>query len=195
MQKRLLIASLCNLISCCVLAATGINLDTSRMNTDHFVLSFDAGLGLLGTEYQAGASYGWSSNIVGIRYLRTDQLTFELALAGTPNPGYPRPIESIWSIDAYIGKKYISRDIAISLTAGIGILGGIQRGKIIGQEEGSSYTQYERLVSTTYEVPFEGRLSYVPWDYAECGISYLYSFNPKKDYKSIFFSFKFLLPL
>ena len=165
-----------------------------------FWLNGGAGFGLLGFTYDGGAYYQNEKTIVGLRYLRTDQISLELW--SEQDIGIPRPLESVWEIDAFVGKKFFDRGFTISLITGINISGGIQRGNLIKlhgwdntNDTYSSYDEYQHLTRIALGLPIEVRLAYTPWQYYDLGISYIININSRKSLTGFLVSFRILLPV
>jgi hypothetical protein len=175
--------------------AVGSEKDSLATRNPHFGMTVNGGFGILGVEYDGGLYYEYASTVVGIRYLKTHAITVELRFEGTTTKGLARPIESIWAIDAYVGKKFYSRNFAVSFWAGAGMLAGIQRGELLTAPVDPQFEEHKRLDQRTYEVPLEARFSYTPWEYYDLGVSYMVSLNPRKTYSGVLVSLRVLFPI
>jgi len=153
-----------------------------------------AGMGLLGVTWDANLLYQSENNLIAIRYLTSREARFEIAFAG--NPGFSRPLESTWEIDALVGKKVADRSLTASIMGGLSVIGGTLRGKFLSPPDLlSSYNEYQHLDQTVVGVPIEGRLAFTPIENFDLGVSAILNLNSKRTLKGFYLSFRLLCPL
>ena len=175
------------------------NRDTTTSQVAPMIrLHAGAGFGVLGFTYDIGTFYQDVHTIVGIRYLRSHNIDINYGLGG--ESVMDRPLESIWEIDSYIGKKFFDRGFTISALGGVCVLGGIQRGKpiytartIIPTDQ-PGYNEYQPLNKLAIGIPIETRVGFTPWQYYDLGISYFININSRKTFNGLFVSFRILIP-
>ena len=158
-----------------------------------------AGFGVLGFTYDVGTFYQNERTIFGIRYLRSHNIDINSGLFG--ESVNDRPLESIWEIDSYVGKKFFDRGFTFSIQGGVCVLGGIQRGKpipktppVIPIDQFNGYNEHESLKQLAIGVPIEVRLGFTPWQYYDFGISYYININSRKIFNGFLVSFRILVP-
>ena len=164
-------------------------------------LHVGAGFGILGFEDDAGIFYQNANTFVGIRYLRSHEMDFRFDPLGGSASGGDRPLESVWEIDTYVGQKFLDRDFTLSILAGVCVLGGVQRGKLI-RASGFEFApgqydfkdEYQYLDNVALGIPVEARLGYTPWQYYDFGISYFVDINSRKTFSGLLISFRVLIP-
>jgi hypothetical protein len=91
-------------------------------------------------------SFVYKANIFTIRYLSSDEFRF--------NPGggpYDNPSLTILEKGLLYGRAYRKGYLLLSISAGIGYISGINRGRKIAEH------QYEQVNISTYGIPFEAK--------------------------------------
>jgi hypothetical protein len=135
-----------------------------------------------GISLGAGFSMSKESHLFSIRYVFIE----ELNLFG------PLPAETIWDIGLLYGKfKQSSLGIA-SISGGLGLLGGVKRGKYL---RGSNWlfgpAHYESLKFTTIGFPLEGQIFWTPFDHFGIGINGFCNLNAKNSFAGGLFCIRF----
>ena len=181
------------LIGSSLVYATGQDTSTAKYSKT-LLVGAGAGMGLLGVTWDANLLYQNENNLIAMRYLTSREVNFEIAFAG--NPGFSRPLESTWEMDALIGKKVSDKSLTASIMGGLSVIGGTIRGKFLSPPDLlSSYNEYEHLNQTTFGIPIEGRLAFTPLENFDLGVSAILNLNSKKTLKGFYLSFRLLCPL
>lgn len=120
-------------------------------STDHFSGWFSMGLGncYFGPTGYYSFSFAYNENIFTIRYLTADEFRF--------NPGganYDNPPLNIKEKGILYGRSYRKESLFLSISAGIGIISGIDRGKKIREKI------YEPINISIYGIPFEAKFRF-----------------------------------
>jgi hypothetical protein len=158
------------------------------------VINAGVGAGFYNLFYDFGAKYKKNNSIYGLRYFTSREVVYELAFAG--NPGFNRPLENIWEVDAFIGKEYYDKGFTASFLTGLSIVGGTIRGKLLHEYDSySPYNEYEYLDNTVIGIPLEARISYSTLQYIDIGVSGFININQKGIIKSLTLSVQFMLPM
>ena len=155
-----------------------------------------AGFGLLGAGYDLSFFYQNTHDLLGVKYLRNHEIVAEFTLDAPEEVRFSRPIESIWELDLVAGKTVTDRGFTASITAGVSVIGGTVRGKLLSAPTYSStYYEYEHLNQTTLGIPVEARLAFTPEKHFDLGVSGFLNLNSKKTLKGFLLSFRLLCPI
>jgi hypothetical protein len=109
-------------------------------------ISLGIGKCYLGLTSYYSFSFAYNANILTVRYLRADEVRFNLG-----GYDFDDPPMSIKEKGILYGRSYRKKYLVLSLSGGIGFIDGIDRGKKIREKE------YEKVNISTYGVPFEAK--------------------------------------
>ena len=148
-------------------------------------LDVSGGFGLFGIVYDLAVEYQSETMLYGVRSLGSNEITFELAGLSTES----RPLESVWEVDAYLGKHFSFPGFRLSGLVGLSITGGIQRGDLVSSINFLGVrNQYESLEGTVIGVPIQGQVRIMPDDHFGISISYLININSRKTFRGFIFA-------
>jgi hypothetical protein len=88
-------------------------------------------------------SYGNKSNLFTLRYLTADEFKFNI------EGHYDEPAQRLREVGFLYGRPYRKQALVLSLSAGLGYVKAVDRGKMI------SFNDYERVDISTLCLPFE----------------------------------------
>ena len=185
-MKHTLIPIVFLLITSLGLADETYNIHQSKL-TNSFSVDCGFGLGLLGYECDAGLTYRIDATFYGLRYLTSGDIKgLEIGPFGGVITHFKRPLESIWEIDAYVGRIAFDRGFNARALVGLCLTGGTLRGNFISND--GSYDHYASLQETVIGISTQGQLTYIPLDYVGVSLSYFANFNSKKIFRGFIFS-------
>jgi photosystem II stability/assembly factor-like uncharacterized protein len=114
-------------------------------------------------------SYSYKNNIFTMRYLKADEFRFNV------EGHYDQPALSCKEFGILYGRSYRKNNIILSLSAGVGYIKGIDRGKHI------EYKEYEKVDISTFGMPFEAGFRF-EFGFFGIGGSWYGNLNSKKSF-------------
>lgn len=132
-------------------------------------ISLGIGRSYFGPTLESSVSFAYKKNIFTIRYLKADEFRF--------NPGgadYDEPPLSFKEISMLFGRDYREKFVVLSLSAGIGYLRGIDRGRLI------EYNNYEKINIASLGFSFEIKFRIEITDNIGIGGGWFGNLNSKK---------------
>jgi len=110
----------------------------------------------------------------------------------------PSPPETAWEIGALYGGMVASSLGFASLSAGVSLVGGVRRGRVLFERGGAwsfeSFTDYEEVTFHTVGFPLDARLVWTPTPYFGVGLKGFANLNSEDPYLGVLLCFGALLP-
>jgi len=146
--------------------------DISRDSSAQFFW-VNGGLGASSFGVSPGVSVSYQSrkSLVSVRYVYNE----EFQILG------PSPSETVWDVGVLYGRSAkVSYGLA-SISGGIGVVGGVRRGKYLGSS-GWFSSNYEKLTFLTVGIPVESQLFWTPLSFFGIGIYGFANLNTEKSF-------------
>jgi hypothetical protein len=138
--------------------------------------SVKGGLGVNSFGVSPGVSFSYQSekNLISVRYVYNIEFQPIVGLS---------PDETVWDAGVLYGRiAKVSYGLA-SISGGIGVVGGVRRGKYLSSSGGWFGTSYyEKLTFLTVGIPVEGQLFWTPLDFWGIGFYGFANLNKEKSF-------------
>jgi len=154
-------------------AAERGTLDSSKK--DLFWVNVGLGIGSSGGAAGANFSYHFGSTLVSLRYVYGEEIRgmFE----------GPSPLESVWDLGLLYGVSEKASYGVVSVSAGVGLVGGVRRGRYLGSSGWwFSHDTYEKVSFSTLGVPMEGQLFWTPSSHLGVGVYAFANLNRERSF-------------
>jgi hypothetical protein len=144
--------------------------NTTIYNKDIFLMKLGIGKSFAGPTFGFGLNYGKNKNLFSIRYLKGDEFRFNV------EGHYDSPALEIIEVGILYGRYYRDKNVLISLSGGISIVNGVERGKLISGKE------YETIEISTFGLPIEAQFIMSFSNYFGVGVSVFANVNNQKSF-------------
>ncbi len=143
--------------------------DTKNTAVDHKAYWATLGIGTsrFGPCVFISLCYADRSNLLTLRYLTADEFRFSV------EGNYDEPAQRLREVDFLYGRSYRNQALVLSLSAGVGYVSAVDRGKLI------AYKDYERVNISTLALPFEATFRF-EFGFLGFGGSWYGNINPKR---------------
>jgi hypothetical protein len=111
-------------------------------------ITIGIGGGYFGPTFYSGISYVANNNIIVLRYIKGDEFQFNV------EGNIYKPSLKIKEYGILYGRTFHKDILELSLSAGVGYVDGIDRGRLI------QYKDYEESKISTIGIPFEARFRF-----------------------------------
>ncbi len=155
------------------------DLKAQNFDRDHKYFRVEGGIGP-GTADMMSADVNLScrlkeDKIISLRYITGEQSLGKYFLFSNIHPH-----EKVWDIGLLFGKATKGRIVQVSAAGGIGLVGGLKRGKFISTHPGwfGGWREYERVNFLTVGIPVEIEAMVTPSHFFGFGISLYADLNP-----------------
>jgi hypothetical protein len=157
--------------------------DSGRLQSVWVVGGMGVGFAKLGGRaggFASGASlsYHTGGNLFSIRYIFAEKTS-----ASSSRFGGPTPLESVWDLGVLYGICTKTASNFASLSAGLGLVGGVRRRKFLGNNLFSD--EYEGLTFHTFGIPIEGQLFLTPSSFVGIGFIGFGNINKEKSFGGV----------
>lgn len=141
--------------------------------TNSYWISGGIGRSYFGPTFNGSISYSYNGNIFTARYLKADEFTW-----GDPGGGNVSedPPLSMKEFGILYGRSDRTRNLVLSLSAGISYIDAVNRGRNIAEKE------YEKVNIKTIGFPFEAHIRIEFTDFLGIGGSCFGDLNSKKSF-------------
>jgi len=162
-------------------AITQNEIGASVLNRQYWI---NGGLGVCSAGLSSGISFSHQTG----KQLITVRSTYneELNIFG------PSPAERVWDVGVMYGRSAKSKYGFVSVSAGLGLVGGVKRGTYLGNNLDDGYgwfvikiDRYEKDNFVTLGFPAEIQAFWTPFSKLGIGITLYGNFNPEKSFAGL----------
>ena len=129
-------------------------------------------------------AYQFGTNLLSIRSVFTGETQFRNFFF------FNEPFESFWDIGTLYGKNIKTKYLFTSIAIGIGVIGGMRRGRYLYTVYGwpGETHYYEKLPFFTIGIPIEAQISWIPTSFCGMGITAFANLNRRNSFVGILLS-------
>lgn len=143
-------------------------------------ITIGLGSGYFGPTFYSGITYTSDNNIFELRYLKGDEFQFNV------EGNIYKPSLKIKEYGILYGRTYNKGILELSLSAGVGYVDGVDRGRLI------QYKDYEESKISTIGIPFEARFRF-DFSFIGLGGAWYGNINHEKNLSAAVFQLSFKL--
>lgn len=140
----------------------------------------NGGLGASSFGVSPGVCFSYQSekNLFSVRYVYNEEFRFFA----------PSPLETVWDVGMLYCRSVKESYGLASISGGIGVVGGVRRGKYLGSIGGWFGTDYyEERTFLTVGIPVEGQVFWTPLDFFGIGFYGFANLNKEKSFVGALF--------
>ena len=96
----------------------------------------------------------------------------------------PSPSETVWDISMLYGRSWKSKSAMVSISGGLGLVGGVRRGDYICSD-GWFSSKYQKCPFSTIGLPLDVQLIWMPFRFLGLGIQGFANLNSEKSFHGL----------